>query len=174
MTRTEETKIVGICETEVFKCIRKGPFPKQVQCIFAINTLKWIGIYTVQHIWRRWKRKSAVQLQKQIHSHSMLLMPKSVDCEVEDRQVIIFFSHTQRGERWERESRTDRLRYFQVSFHLRIYMHKLTIQRSERMEKCFRTQRVLIYSKYKGLLVFFLLFLSSFFPLRLQIKSVFI
>lgn len=73
-----------------------------------------------------------------------------------------------------RESRTDRLRYFQVSFHLCIYMHKLTIQRSERMEKCFRTQRVLIYSKYKGLLVFFLLFSSSFFPLRLQIKSVFI
>lgn len=77
------------------------------------------------------------------------------------------FPHT------ERESGTDRLRYFQVSFHLRIYMHKLIIQRSERMEKCFRTQRVLIYSKYKGLLVFFLLFLSSFFPLRLQIKSVF-
>ncbi len=103
MTRTEETKRVGICETEVFKCIRKGPFPKQVQCNFAINTLKWIGIYTVQHIWRRWKRKTAVQLQKQIHSHSLLSMPKSVDCEVEDGQVIIFFSHTQRGERWERE-----------------------------------------------------------------------
>lgn len=40
------------------------------------------------------------------------------------------------------------------------YMHKLMIQRSERMEKCFRTLRVLIYSNYKGLLVFFIFFLS--------------
>lgn len=48
MTRTEDTERVGICETEGFKCIRKGPVPKQVQCIFAINTLKRIGIYTFE------------------------------------------------------------------------------------------------------------------------------
>lgn len=41
MTRTEETLRVGICEAEA-----KGPFPKQVRRVFAINTLKRIGIYT--------------------------------------------------------------------------------------------------------------------------------
>lgn len=83
--------------------------------------------------------------------------------------------HTERGTLGEREQdRQAEVFPGELPPAYLIYMHKLTIQRSERMEKCFRTQRVLIYSKYKGLLVFFLLFLSSFFPLRLQIKSVFI
>lgn len=75
----------------------------------AINTLNWIGyilIYT-QDIRRRWKKKSALQLQKPIHSHSLLSMSKSVDRKVEDGQAIIFFSHIQRRGRCERERRAE-------------------------------------------------------------------